>query len=24
LIKAFSSHHRRGLEPYSIAFLATR
>ena len=24
LIKTFSSRHRRGLEPYSIAFLATR
>jgi len=24
LIKTFSSHHRKGLEPYSIAFLATR
>jgi uncharacterized protein with PIN domain len=24
LIKAFSSHHRRGLEPYSIAFLASQ
>jgi hypothetical protein len=24
LIKAFSSHHRRGLEPYSIAFLTSQ
>jgi len=24
LIKNFSSHHRKELEPYSIAFLASR
>ncbi len=24
LIKTFSSHHRRGLEPYSIGFLTSR